>query len=238
LTLARELGRDDTVIMALHIRGDALCSSGDSHGLDDLREALRLAKEVGSGSEVVASNDYVAQWMSAIEGPVVAIQQYEEGIAIADRRGVVVTGQWTRAGSLASLFELGRWDDVETRCRELLDSPPGLLDVTVESACYTMLARVAVHRGAALSEEEVEAILERARPIDELQALSPALVVGALAACVRGDPAETGRFLEEFAEVTRDAAMEWRMSQMTEIVRLALWAGRDDLASDMVDEAD
>src|SRR5262249_34359198 len=152
---------------------------------------------------------YLAEWMSAIEGPKVAIDQYEEGIAIADRRGVVAQGQWTRAGSLASLFELGRWDEVERRCREVLDSPPGLLDATVEAACHTMLARVAVHRGATPSEDEVEAIVDRARPIDELQALSPALVVGALAACTRAESAAAGGFLQEFTEVTRDAAMEW-----------------------------
>ena len=69
-----------------------------------------------------------------------------------------------------------------------------------------MLARVAVHRGATPSEAEVRAILDLARPIDELQALSPALVVAALAACVRGDAAAAGGFLEEFTEVTRDAA--------------------------------
>jgi hypothetical protein len=233
LTMAREWGRDDVVIMALHIRGDSLCSSGDPLGLEDLREALTLAKEVGSGSDVVTSNDYLAEWMSAIEGPKVAIGQYEEGIEIADRRGVVSQGQWTRAGSLASLFELGRWDDVERRCRELLDAPQGLLDSTVESASHTMLARVALHRGATPSEAEVQAILDLARPIDELQAVSPALVVAAIAACVRGDAASAGGFLEEFSEVTRDAAMEWRMSQLAEIVRLALWAGRDDLVADL-----
>src|SRR5205823_1145325 len=73
-----------------------------------------------------------------------------------------------------------------------------------------------------------------ARPIDELQALSPALVVAALAACVRGDAGAAGGFLEEFTEVTRDAAMEWRMSQLAEIVRLSLWAGRGDLAADLM----
>jgi hypothetical protein len=233
LTMAREWRRDDVVIMALHIRGDSLCSSGDPRGLDDLREALILSKEVGSGSDVVTSNDYLAEWMSAIEGPRVAIGQYEEGIAIADRRGVVAQGQWTRAGSLASLFELGRWDDTEQRCRELLDAPTGLLDATVESASHTMLARVAIHRGAAPSEAEVQALLDRARPIDELQALSPALVVAALAACVHGDAPGAGGFLEEFTEVTRDAAREWRMSQLAEIVRLALWAGREDLVADL-----
>jgi tetratricopeptide (TPR) repeat protein len=238
LAMAREWGRDDVVIMALHIRGDSLCSSGDPRGLDDLREALVLSKEVGSGSDVVTSNDYLAEWMSAIEGPKAAIGQYEEGIAMADRRGVVAQGQWTRAGSLASLFELGRWDDVERRCREVLESPPGLLDATVESASRTMLARVAVHRGTRLSEAEVDAILGVARPIDELQALSPALVVGALAACVRGEAALAGRFLEEFTEVTRDAAMEWRMSQLAEIVRLAIWAGRGDLVAELRAGAD
>jgi tetratricopeptide (TPR) repeat protein len=238
LTMAREWGRDDVVIMALHIRGDSLCSSGDPRGLDDLREALAISKEVGSGSDVVTSNDYLAEWMSAIEGPKLAIGQYEEGIAMADRRGVVAQGQWTRAGSLASLFELGRWDDVEARCREVLDSPPGLLDATVESASRTMLARVAVHRGATPGEEEIQAILAVARPIDELQALSPALVVAALTACARGDAAGAGAFLEEFTEVTRDAAREWRMSQLAEIVRLSVWAGRDDLFAELTEGDD
>jgi class 3 adenylate cyclase/tetratricopeptide (TPR) repeat protein len=234
LTMAREWGRDDVVIMALHIRGDSLCSSGDPRGLDDLREALRMSKETGSGSDVVTSNDYLAEWMSAIQGPKGAIEQYEEGIAIADRRGVVAQGQWTRAGSLASLFELGRWDDVERRCHELLDGPPGVLDATVESASHTMLARVAVHRGRTPDTEHVERLLALARPIDELQALSPALVVAILASCAAGDTPAAAAYLEEFAEITRDAAREWRMSQLAEVVRLALWAGRDDVVRDLM----
>ena len=193
-----------------------------------------MSKETGSGSDVVTSNDYLAEWMSAIQGPKGAIDQYEEGIAMADRRGVVAQGQWTRAGSLASLFELGRWDDVERRCRELLDAPMGLLDATVESASHTMLARVAVHRGRRPGVGEVRRILDLARPIDELQALSPALVMAALASCARADAVAAGGYVEEFAGVTRDAAREWRMSQLAEMVRLALWAGRDDVVRDLM----
>jgi class 3 adenylate cyclase/tetratricopeptide (TPR) repeat protein len=238
LEMGRSWHRDDVVVMALHIRGDARCSMGDRGGLDDLWQALRLSREVGSGSDVVTSNDYLAEWLSAMDGPAIALPQYEEGIAIADRRGVVVQGQWTRAGSLASLFELGRWDDVERRCRELLDAAPGLLDATVASAARTMLTRVQLLRGMPPESRLAEELIELARPIGELQAMSPALIAAALISWALRDREAVGRYLEEFAEITRDAAREWRLSQLAEVVRLAIDSGRLDLAAELVAEDD
>jgi tetratricopeptide (TPR) repeat protein len=238
LGMAREWGRDDVVVMALHIRGDSRCSSGDAGGLDDLREALRIARETGSASDVVTSNDYVAEWLAAIEGPAVALPQYEEGIAIAERRGVVMQGQWTRAGSLSSLFELGRWDDVDRRCRELLDTAPGHLDATIESTAHTWLTHVAVLRGVPQPAGRAGELLDLARPIGELQVMAPALVVAALLAWVRGDREGAAGHVREFADITRDAAAEYRMSQLAEAVRLALWAGRLELARSLVAEGE
>jgi class 3 adenylate cyclase/tetratricopeptide (TPR) repeat protein/ribosomal protein L40E len=237
LEMAREYGRADVVMMALHIRGDSRCSSGDRGGLADLREALRLAREEGNAADLVTSNDYLAEWLSAIEGPAIGLPQYEEGIAIADRRGVLTQGQWTKAGSMSVLLELGHWDDLERRCEELLAIPPGHLDATVASAARTMLTHVGLLRGARPEPDTGEELLRLARPIGELQVMSPALVVAALASCALGDRAAAARCLEEFVEITRDAAREYRLSQLADVVRLALWSGRLDLAVSTVAES-
>jgi hypothetical protein len=233
LAMARAWERNDVTIMSLHIRGDARCSLGDPGGLDDLREALRLAREWGNASDIVTSSDYLAEWLSAIEGPAAAIPQYEEGIAVAERRGVVSQGQWTKAGSLAALFELGRWEDLERRCRELLGVGPGLLDESVASAAGSALARVHVLRGERQRLGSADRLLAQARPIGELQVLAPALVVAGLLAWSEGEREAAAGSVREFAEITGEAAPEYRQSQLAEVVRVALWAGEGELAAEM-----
>ena len=139
---------------------------------------------------------------------------------------------------MSTLLELGHWDDLERRCEELLAIPPGHLDATVASAARTMLTHVGLLRGARPEPDTGEELLRLARPIGELQVVCPALVVAALASCALGDPAAAARYLEEFVEITRDAAREYRLSQLADVVRLALWSGRLDLAASTVAESE
>ncbi|HCO02901.1 MAG TPA: hypothetical protein DIT48_05985 [Actinobacteria bacterium] len=100
---------DDFVrVMALHIRGDARCSVGDLGGLEDLEEALRLAEAVGEAGDIVTSHNYLAEWIGATQGPAQAVVLYEAGLALAERRGVVSQGHWTKGSAVGPLFENGR----------------------------------------------------------------------------------------------------------------------------------
>src|SRR4029450_13147562 len=54
------LPRPQTVtLMALHLRGDARCSLGDLDGLEDLREALKVAQGSDVPVDVIPSSAYL-----------------------------------------------------------------------------------------------------------------------------------------------------------------------------------
>ena len=238
LAMTRGSGHDEIVVMSLHIRGDARCSMGDRRGLDDLREALRLAREAGNAADIVTSNDYLADWLWAIEGPAVALPQYEEALAVAERRGVVSQGQWTKAGSLGPLFELGRWAEVDQRCEELLALGAGRLDGALFALVRTMQTRLAILRGRPAEAATSEELMELVRPIGELHVFAPALLVSALVSAAAGDREAAAGYLEEFAEVTAEAATEYRQSQLADVARLAVGVDRVELAAGMVDRGE
>ena len=55
--------------MALHLRGNARCETGDLGGVDDLREALAIAEASGVAIDIVTSYSYLLEWVGLEDGP-------------------------------------------------------------------------------------------------------------------------------------------------------------------------
>jgi class 3 adenylate cyclase/tetratricopeptide (TPR) repeat protein len=220
--------RDELVVMALHIRGDARCSEGDLGGLEDLREALRLAEQEHSTSDIVTSRNYLGEWLAALEGPAAAMREFEAAIELAERRGFSTAAQWAKATAVGALFDLGDWDRTLLLCEELQDVPEGLLDPTLSVQARVTRSAVALARGVG-EVDDPEQVLTIARNVEELQALAPALVMGAAVAASRSDAATTRSLLEEFDAVTRGVAEEYRGSRLAHVARTSVSIGADDL---------
>ena len=91
---------------------------------------------------------------------------------------------------------------------------------------------VHLRRGQPLG--DVEEILARAREVEELQVLAPALALAAEAALAAGDPARAAALAAEFETVTRGKAAMYRSESAVAVARLALAAGAPEVADDLV----
>jgi class 3 adenylate cyclase/tetratricopeptide (TPR) repeat protein len=237
LGLAREFGAVDVAIMALHIRGDARCSLGEPEGIVDLREALELSDATGNAADSVTSENYLAEWRWALDGPREALAHDERALALAERRGVVSQGLYTKTHALWLLFELGEWERELQWCDELLAVGSDRLDRSLFLVANLARARVLLMLGRADEASDPRGMLEVARPMDEMQVLVPALVVASEFAVAEGDRDSARRLLIEFEEATREVAAEYRESHLAGIVRRCLSVGEPDLAARLVQQS-
>jgi len=222
---------DDFVrVMALHIRGDARCSVGDLGGLEDLEEALRLAEAVGEAGDIVTSHNYLAEWIGATQGPAQAVVLYEAGLALAERRGVVSQGHWTKGSAVGPLFEMGDWDRAVAWCDDLLAVDEEWLDGSLLSFARTTRSRISLLRGRRAESHDPAALVELARRLEELPALAPALVVAAELAVADGSMAGAAGYLLEFEEATADVAAQYREAHLAAVARVAVAVGEAEMA--------
>jgi class 3 adenylate cyclase/tetratricopeptide (TPR) repeat protein len=228
---------DDIAMMALHIRGDARCAEGAEGGLDDLREALRIARSSGDAAGIALSENYMAEWTWAGEGPAAGMAHYEAALEITERRGLVVANLWAKGGSLGALYDSGEWDRALRFCEEMLAVGRERLDPSLDAVARTMRSRIAVLRGHRELAESADELLAAARSVEELQVMAPALVTSAAIALVDGAVAEASSYLKEFEEVTRDVAAQYRESQLAEAARLCVQAGEISLAEQFASES-
>jgi tetratricopeptide (TPR) repeat protein len=238
LALAHEVGADDAAIIALHIRGDARCSSGDPGGLDDLREATALAEASGSVFDVVTSMTYVAEWTAAFEGPSAALERFQDAVALADRRGAASQGQWTKATMAWALLDAGRWHQALETADAILATGADHLDLTVFATCGAVRVAVLLLTGRVHEAGRPEDLVETARPTEELQALAPTLVVAAAVARETGRDDLALAYVDEFETATRGFASEYRTANLPDAVRIAVASGDVDLAARLVETAE
>jgi hypothetical protein len=228
---------DDIAVMALHIRGDARCAIGDAGGLEDLEAALRLAETEGNMADIVTSRDYLAEWVWMFESPTAALPHIEASLAIAEARGQVSQGQWTRAGGLAILFDLGRWDDALAWGDDLLAGGRERVDDSVYAVVRTVRSRILSLRGVREAEGGSDELVALAASVPELQAMAPALVTAAELALADGRPDLAAECLRRFAEATADVAAQYREGELARVARACARIEEVALAKRLVSES-
>ena len=223
---------ETTIIMALHLRGNARCELGHmSEGLEDLEEALRISEAASRALDTVTSYSYLAEWAGMRDGPRPTVEMYTASIEIAERRGLLGQRMWARVERLWPAFDLGQWDLLLEETQDLIAWAEDKGDAQVQTASRFYRARVLSHRGQ-LDEARslVEAFLPQARAIEDLQILAPALAVASQVALAAQDPAGALALLEEFDIATLEGPQEYREIQVPEAVRTAIAAGDVELA--------
>jgi tetratricopeptide (TPR) repeat protein len=239
LALAERAGGAEQRVRALEVRGMARCDLGDWEGLADLREALRMAIDQGLGEETVRCYINLGTFVTPVEGPDAALALFRAGIELAERRGIRVLGMWTRAWALGVLFELGRWDELIQTAHEVIEweRPRGGSQLGVGARLCE--AEAQVYRGDQVRARELtDEFLPRARDIGDPQVLTPALVVAALVRRADGDRERTVALLEELEQSGREGSAWVRTLFLQVAVRLAVEAGRDDLAERLMEGAE
>jgi class 3 adenylate cyclase/tetratricopeptide (TPR) repeat protein len=239
LELRRDGPEDDEIaVMALHIRGDARCSLGDEGGLQDLEGALHRAEAGGNAADIVTSGAYLAEWLWAMEGPAAGIERCTAALEVAERRGVVDQGLWTRAGGVGMLFDHGEWDRALAWAQEILAVGHDRLDPALYAASRTAISRIASLRGRPREADAPDELLALVRPVGELHVLAPALAVAGRLCLQAGRIEEALRHLREFAKVTSGVAPEYRESQLASVARDLVFAGDAEPARSMIEESE
>jgi hypothetical protein len=85
--------------------------------------------------------------------------------------------------------------------------------------------------------EDLDRLVERARRVEDLQVLAPALVLAARGAVTSGDTGRALALLKEFDEATTDRASMYRSAHAPEVVRLLIGAGEVELARSVVERS-
>jgi len=216
------------VLNARMWRGFMRCELGDLDGIADLEQGLSEALELG-GVGAVSAHVNLADQVWRQRGPQAALDLFTSAMDYARRRGIV--DGWPKAESCWVLFDLGEWDELLQRERELqtrfADSgarvQPFYIAATYGALVLTARGRADDAKAAA------EDLLGGAREVEDPQVLGPALVLSALVELARGGKSAARSRVEEWADVTRDRPF-FRMQNLTDAVRIACAVGDIALA--------
>ncbi|MGE5225683.1 MAG: AAA family ATPase [Planctomycetaceae bacterium] len=221
----------DTVIMALHLRGNARCEAGDEAGLGDLREALRRAEGLGSAMDIVYSLMYLGEWAWLLETPAAGLVHIDAALDLSRRRGVTRQSFWAAGGSLAPLFDAGRWGELLERVQMLRGTEPELIDPTLFCVADIWCTKLAIARDDTSIAPSGEELLARARAIAEMHVVAPGLNAAALLAMRDGRFEVARAHLEELETVTASVSSPtYREEVVADATRAALVLGETGLA--------
>ena len=241
LALADDLGGLPRIRpRALDARGTARCDLGDFGGMDDLRAGLALGLELGSGYDTAVLYNNLAEPVWLVEGPDAAMAVCEEGVDFAERRGQSEAAMWLRASTLGPLLDLGRWDEAVALADEAIAWDLAHGGDYLAIGCRRYLTLILAWRGDLIAARDLASrILPRAREIDDLQQLVPALVNSALVERASGDQQAAVALVEEAAELTAGRAGGRRFlgQHLADMVRVAA-VPAPALAKALLDDAE
>jgi class 3 adenylate cyclase/tetratricopeptide (TPR) repeat protein len=195
MQLADRLGFGNYSARALQFRGIARCDLGDFGGLDDLKEAVRVAVERAWTREAGVGYNNYGSWVFLMSGADEALSVYREGIDFAFRRGAGRVGMWTVAESTWALFDAGRWDELLESVRTIEEDAETYGSGQSLLMALTSKARVLFYRGDVDGAAAIAAdVLPRAREVGDAQIVVPAL---SLAALTEADPHAAAALVDE-----------------------------------------
>jgi tetratricopeptide (TPR) repeat protein len=203
-----------------------------------LREAIEIGRHLGLGRSTAVSMNNLGDGLGFFVGLREARAEWEEGIAFARSRGLTSAEMWQRGERLRALFHLGEWDELQREADEVVSWEQGHRGGQVEIIARIHRAAVLVHTGA-LSEAvaNVQALLPRARESGDPQVLVPGLTIAALVAAAQGAEDAAIDYVGELERLTR-SSFAWRGYGLLWPSRVAVAAGRPELARSFLDEAE
>jgi class 3 adenylate cyclase/tetratricopeptide (TPR) repeat protein len=226
LALADELGGLPRIRpRILDARGMARCDLGDFvGGMDDLRSGLALGLELGSGYDTAVLYNNLAEPVWLVEGPEAALALCENGIDFAERRGLSEAAMWLRSSTVGPLLDQGRWAEAVDLADEAIAWDLAHGGDYLAIGCRRYVSLVLAWQGDLIAARDLATrVLPRAREIDDLQQLVPALVNAALVEQAGGDKAAALALVAEAAQLTADRAGGRRFlgQHLADMVRVA-----------------
>ena len=216
---------------ALCYRGFARCALGDGEGLRDMRTAMKLAAESGSGHEQCAAASNLGECLMLFEGTGQALAVHRDALEIARQRHDGLAECFCREVLLVDHVWSGRWDialDEADEVIDLLERNSDKWDLLVSRSTIAHLLAWSGKVGAA--EAHAEWAEEHSRSSPLLSARQACLISLATVREAQRRDAEALHALRECARVAEkghgmDAAL-----RMPEAIRVAMRLGQPALA--------
>jgi tetratricopeptide (TPR) repeat protein len=195
---------------------------------------------VGAGYDtaVVYNNLIEPLWLS--EGPVAALATCQEAIEFTERGGLAEGTAWVRSATLIPLLDLGRWDEAVDAANALIAWERDHGGQYMSEMAHQVKARVLLWRGEVDAARAMARVfLPRARAIDDLQLLVPALAVAAAVEQAAGEHLAARGLVEEMRRVVGDrGGGRWYLGQhVADLARVCLALGRRATAEALVGQA-
>jgi class 3 adenylate cyclase/tetratricopeptide (TPR) repeat protein len=219
---------------ALGYRGIAHAYRGEPRGLDEMRQALRIAIDQGQGwsAAVLYNNLTAVTWM--YDGPQAALDFSHEGIEFCQRRGVTEMVESIAGAQTPFLAELGHIEEALTDAARLADLQEQRGDINFCDPRSLQL-RLLAERGQHEQAPSPEPLLKAARNSGQPQNL--ASVVAAVASLLRsrGQNEQAHLVLGELDRTAASRVDPFYGSVLPSLVRIALAVNDIDLAASFVE---
>jgi hypothetical protein len=195
-------------LRALNTRGVARFTLGDRHGIDDVRESLRIAEEVGSRLDVTRAYLNLASLLSSSGDLATAFEYAQLGAENARRVGQRAPERWFRGETSEWFYDQGDWNgamqSADQFLAEIEAGSPHYLEAGIRSRRAVM--RIARGDIAGALADDARAI-ELAHEIRDPQLLQPALASSAFIRAEAGDRAAANERLTEFLALLADIVL-------------------------------
>lgn len=227
LGLAQELGLADEEANCYMARGMARFWAGDRAGISDIEASVERWSRLGNWEAIAIARVNLADCRWLTEGPASGLEHCVAAIKVAEQRGAVQEAMWARAETLRMLFELGRWEETLQAADQLgkWAREHGVTPVGAVATTYTCF--IHARTGAnSVATGFVPVLLDSARSVDDEQLRMPALLAAALIELGEERRHEASLLVQEAAA----RAPYWRLHFAAEATRIAVDAGRPDVA--------
>ena len=221
---------------ALGARGQARCRLGVAAGLEDLRRAVKDARDLGLGHLVSAWSCNLGEELVVFEGPGAALQVHREALEFAQRRGDRLASGYSRELAFNDLLSTGEWDTAlvdAAALSRLLEDAGDVWDLQHFRAAHALLLTL---RGRVADAAPLAAWAEESSRASSLLASRAAcLITLAAVRLAEGDHDEVLRLLGECDAI--DHRMRGGPDYVTRLgyaVRAAIAAGEPRLADRLV----
>ncbi len=202
LATARRLGDRQLEAWVLNNRGVARANLGDIAGLDDVKAALQIAAEIGSG-DVVRCHTNLSSILGSLGRLVEARKYHRLGHDEALRREQPAEQRWLGSELVLDAYWAGDWEEASLSGQALLDHGDDASHY-MDQVVMSVLAEIELARTGRLGDEQVRGLLDLARRMRDPQVLVPVLATTARHGRRLGWPAqEVESLVDEFLEVLR-----------------------------------
>jgi predicted ATPase/class 3 adenylate cyclase len=230
--------RSEAYAAALRSRGIARCFLGDLEGLEDCREAVRLATSLGRPILTATYQAELAEEVWMTEGPRAAIPLSQAAIKAAGQNGDRGLATVYRAEGLRLLYDLGDWDELLRESAEigqvLTDTGHRYWAVMQDSIRVLALA----WRGEVEEARAVQAhLLPQAHKFNDFQILAPALTATAVTHLAAGHPGKTLRLVTELQAAVTDSSSWFWVPYLPDLTHACVAAGRPSAAEILISRA-